>query len=153
VRLSRPDFRLLLPDDARQYRGISLAGWFLAVYATIATIRSCIHIMAPDGGASSIAGLNVQVEGGANVVAIFGQWGVEQLLIAASTWLVVWRYRGLIPAALTMATLDQLLRLEVGNRKPVVSSHTPPGAYGSRILLPFCVLALVLSVIPRVPCD
>jgi hypothetical protein len=38
--------------------------------------------------------------------------------VAASTWLVVWRYRGLISAALTMATLDQRLRLEAGKRKP-----------------------------------
>jgi hypothetical protein len=130
---------------------MALASWFLTLYTAVATARSCIHIMAPDSGAGSIAGIDVQVEGGPNVVAIFGQWGVEQLLIAAGTWLAILRYRGLIPAALMVATLDQLLRLEVGHRKPVVSSHTPPGAYGSRILLPVCAVALVLSVVRRAP--
>jgi hypothetical protein len=41
-----------------------------------------VHIFAADGGANSIAGIAVDVEGGANIVAMFGQWGASQLLLA-----------------------------------------------------------------------
>ena len=110
VSRSGPDLRLLFPEDARHFRGHPVAFWFLVLYTIVATVRSLIHILTPDGGASSIAGVDIELPGGANLVALFGQWGVEQLLIAAITWVVIWRYRGLVPAMLTIACLDQLAR-------------------------------------------
>jgi hypothetical protein len=38
-------------------------------------------VFAPDGGAGSIAGIDISVAGGANIVAVFAQWGWTQLLL------------------------------------------------------------------------
>ena len=68
-------------------QGSRFAFYFLALVAIVSTIRSLIHIFAPDGGANSIAGLAVDVAGGANIVAMFAQWGASQLILAIFYWL------------------------------------------------------------------
>jgi hypothetical protein len=61
--------------------------------AIVSTVCSLIHIFAPDGGAHSIAGLVLDVAGGANLVAIFAQWGASQLILALFYWLAILRWR------------------------------------------------------------
>lgn len=65
------------PPPCDDYRGSRLAFYFLIFVAVISTARSLVHILAPDGGAGSIAGLVVDVASGANIVAMFGQWGAS----------------------------------------------------------------------------
>ena len=67
----------LLPPPCDDYRGSRLAFYFLIFVAVASTARSLVHILAPDGGAGSIAGLAVDVASGANIVAMFGQWGAS----------------------------------------------------------------------------
>jgi hypothetical protein len=66
-------------SDTNEYRGSRLSFLFLVVLTTVATGRSLAHIFLPDGGAGSIAGMDVEVEGGNNIIAMFGQWGFSQL--------------------------------------------------------------------------
>ena len=47
-------------------------------YLVFITTRSLIHLLLPGGGAQSIASIDVQVAGGSNIVAMFGQWGAIQ---------------------------------------------------------------------------
>ena len=59
---------LLLPARAdNTIRGSRLPLYSLIVVAAIGTVRSCIHIFAPDGGAGSIAGINLAPDGAAEV--------------------------------------------------------------------------------------
>ena len=69
-----------------------------------------------DGGANSIAGIDLDVQ---NIVAIFAQWGLEQLLLASLAWLALLRYRGLIPLILLINLLDNIGRILVGRSKPL----------------------------------
>ncbi|CAF4025440.1 unnamed protein product, partial [Rotaria sp. Silwood1] len=69
------DFSMLLPAPCNNYAGPTLAVWFLVIINTIGTIRSLIHMFFHDGGAQSIATMNLNVSGSQNIVAIFGQWG------------------------------------------------------------------------------
>ncbi|MGC9523485.1 MAG: hypothetical protein ACP5HG_16620 [Anaerolineae bacterium] len=142
----------LLPPVSARYRGSPLALCFLVLFAVTGTVRSLIHILAPDGGAGTIAGLTIQVDGGGNLVAIFAQWGASQLILALLTWLVVLRYRFLVPAMLAVVTLEQALRIGVGLLKPLDAAAAPPGAIGSTIVLPLALIALALSLrrTPRV---
>ena len=71
----RPDLSRLLPVDPQNYRGPLLAVWLLGAYLVIIVARSLVHLFAPDGGAGSIATIDLDVDGGANIVAMFGQWG------------------------------------------------------------------------------
>jgi len=140
------DWSRFLPSPCDDYRGSRLAYYFLIFVAVVSTVRSLIHIFAPDGGASSIAGLAVDVEGGANIVAMFGQWGASQLILALFYWLAILRYRSLVPFMLAMVVLEQALRIAVGQLKPVEVAAPPPGEIGSYILLPLSALALILAL-------
>jgi hypothetical protein len=106
------------------------------------------HIFLPDGGAGSIAGMDVEVEGGNNIIAMFGQWGFSQLLLAGLMWVIIFKQRHLVPLALLFQTLDWGGRILVGLIKPVEIASTPPGEIGSYILFPLCVIALWFSM-PR----
>ncbi|MCU0522355.1 MAG: hypothetical protein MUF84_16875 [Anaerolineae bacterium] len=140
------DWSRFLPRVSEGYRGSRLATYFLVLFAVVSTIRSLIHILAPDGGASSIAGIPVDVEGGANIIAMFAQWGASQMILALLTWLVILRYRFLVPLMLAIVSAEQILRIGVGQLKPVVVAAPPPGEIGSYILLPLSLLALLLSL-------
>jgi len=135
-------------SDANEYRGSRLSFLFLVVLTAVATGRSLAHIFLPDGGAGSIAGMDVEVEGGNNIIAMFGQWGFSQLLLAGLMWVIIFKHRHLVPLALLFQTLDWGGRILVGLIKPVEIASTPPGEVGSYILFPLCVIALWFSM-PR----
>lgn len=135
-----------LPPAAAEYKGPKIAIYFLILVAVVSTIRSLIHIFAADGGAGSIAGISVDVAGGINIIAMFGQWGASQLILAIFYWLAILRYRFLTPFMLAVVVLEQALRIGVGQLKPVEVASPPPGEIGSYILLPLSLLALILSL-------
>jgi hypothetical protein len=146
--VKRPSLSLLMPADTASYRGPRFIVYVLATYNAVGTVRSLIHIGAPDSGAQSIATMDVDAKSGPNVIAMLGQWGGAQLLMAAMIWVVLWRYRGLVPLMIAGVLAEQVLRVVVGEFKPIVSSRTPPGAL-SRIMLPLSLVVLVLALIPR----
>ena len=78
----RPSPAALLPANPALYDGPRLATWAAMIYLVFITVRSLIHLLSPDGGAQSIATIDVHVASGANIVAMFGQWGAIQLLLA-----------------------------------------------------------------------
>lgn len=141
------DWSQLLPAVDRAYRGPKPPFYFLVFVAIVGTIRSLIHIFAPDGGANVIAGINIEVQGGANIVALFGQWGAMQLMLALLYWVVIFRYRFLVPLMLAFVVLEQFWRLLAGVLKPLEVTSPPPGAIGSQVLLPLAVLALIWSLL------
>jgi hypothetical protein len=135
----------LLPAG-QDYEGPKPPFYFLILVVVASTVRSLIHIFFPDGGAGVIAGIDTSVAGGANIIAMFGQWGASQLILAVIDWLVILRYRSLTPLMLAVVVLEQLLRLGVGQIKPLEIAAPPPGAIGSQLLLPVAVLALIWSL-------
>ena len=106
--------------------------------------RSCIHIFAPDGGASSIAGINTSVEGGSNVISMFAFWGLAQLLMGLVYLAVFFRYKSLIPFMYMLIIIEYSGRVLIGMVKPLIVSHTPPGAIGDYILIPLAIMMLML---------
>lgn len=140
------DWSRLLPPVQQTYTGPKPPFYFFILVTLLSTVRSLIHILAADGGAASIAGLDVQVEGGGNLIAMFAQWGLSQLLLAGVYWLVIGRYRFLVPAMLAVVALEQALRLALGGWKPLEVVAPPPGALGSELLLPLAIIACLWSL-------
>ena len=139
----------LLPYPAdNKIRGSKLAVYVFALLAAVSTVRSLIHIFSPDGGAGSIAGMDLSVAGAGGIVFAFALWGSAQLVYALIQLAVAWRYRSLVPAMYLLLFVETLLRMLVGHLKPVTFVHTPPGAIGNYVMLPLCVLMLALCVIP-----
>lgn len=132
------------------YQGSRFSLIFLVLLTSITSLRSLAHVFLPDGGANSIAGLDVSVAGGSNLIAMFAQWGYTQLLLSVMMWGILIFARSLVPFALLVQTLDWGGRILVGQMKPIEVASPPPGEIGSYILLPLCLIALWLSL-PKKP--
>lgn len=128
------------------YQGSRFSLIFLVLLTSITTLRSLAHVFLPDGGANSIAGLDVSVAGGSNLIAMFAQWGYTQLLLSVMMWGILIFARNFVPFALLVQTLDWGGRILVGQMKPVEVASPPPGEIGSYILLPLCLIALWFSL-------
>jgi len=138
---------LLFPDKAdNTLRGWKLPLYVLLLIALIGTVRSFIHILSPDGGAGSIAGMNLAVTGAHEVIFAFALWGAEQLVYALIQWLVILRYRSLVPFMWVVQFFETILRMLVGRIKPVTFAHTPPGAYQNYIYLVLAVMMVGLTL-------
>lgn len=106
-------------------------------------------MLAPDGGAGSIAGMDLSIEGAAagapGIIFAFALWGSAQLVYALLQLAVAFRYRSLVPFMYLLLLVETLLRMLVGHLKPVHFAHTPPGAYANYVMLPLSLLMLILS--------
>ena len=140
------DFRYLLATPDQGYRGSKGSFWFLVAMSVLVTARSLIHMFAPDGGANSIAGLTVEGDAGDNLVHLFAQWGLEQLILAIVAWVVIVRYRFLVPFVLLIQLVDWLMRGVIGEIKPLVVESMPPGGIGNIIFVPLLAIALWFSL-------
>jgi hypothetical protein len=138
---------ILFPAQAdNTIRGSKWPQYLFILVAAIGLVRSCIHIFSPDGGAGSIAGMNLAVTGANEVIFAFALWGAEQLLYDLLQWVVILRYRSLIPMMWGVQFLETLGRMLVGRIKPVTFAHTPPGAYQNYIYLALAMLMLMLAL-------
>ena len=143
-----PSPAALLPADPTAYAGPRLAVWGVLAWLVVITVRSCLHLLTPDGGAQSIATIDLSVAGGSNIVALFGQWGASQLLLAGLLWVLVLRWRGLVPLALAVFVAEPCLRGLAGHLKPITTMGTAPGAALNWVVLPVLAGLLWLSLCP-----
>jgi len=128
------------------YKGYKLALWVFMLLAIVSTARSLIHFLAPDGGAGSIAGLDLSM-GAENIIFTFSLWGLSQLIYAFIQLLIAFRYRTLIPLFYLILFFETLGRMAVGQMKPpVLLDGTPPGGIANYIILPLSVVMFILSL-------
>ena len=91
----------LLPAKAGNVlHGTKIPHYLLILVAAIGVVRSLIHILSPDGGAGSIAGMDMAVSGANEVIFAFALWGSAQLVYALLQWVVILRYRSLVRRAM-----------------------------------------------------
>ena len=131
-------------DNIFQGHKIAAIIFLLITFVTIA--RSCIHILAPDGGAGSIAGINVSVEGGSNIISTFAFWGLSQLLMGFVYLVVFFRYKSLIPFMYLLLFVEYSGRTVLGFIKPLEVTHIPPGAFFDYVMIPLAIIMLILSL-------
>jgi hypothetical protein len=125
-----------------------LPRWFAAAYLVVIVVRSLIHMFSADGGAHSIATIDTSVAGGSNIIAIFGQWGAIQLLLALLLWTLLLRYRGLTALVLLTLLLEPFLRSLAGHLKPIETVGTAPGAALNWVVVPVLAVMLWLALCP-----
>ena len=80
----------------------------LLMYGLARVVTGGWHMFAPDGGAMTIAGLDLSLEGPA-IVALFAWAGATQLTIGLAAMVVAFRAPPLWSWMLTIATLEQAL--------------------------------------------
>lgn len=132
-----------------EFKGIKVALYMFYILTAITIVRSVIHILAPDGGAQSIATipLNSYSEEAKNtVIYMFGTWGLSQLLMGIMYLIVSIRYKSLIPLMYIFICCEYIGRLFIGQMKPIILIGTAPGIIGNYILVPLSIILFVLSI-------
>ena len=114
------DLRAIFPAIGSEYRGTAVSFWFLVVMAVLTTARGLAQIFLPDGGTEVIGNMHFSPTPLREImIGIFGQWGLAQLLIAVVVWVVILRYRFLVPFALFLLLLGLVGSFGVSQSKPV----------------------------------
>lgn len=140
-------FEKIFPKNANNdYKGNKLAAYVFLLLAVIGTVRSCIHFLAHDGGAGTIAGMDLSVAGADGIIFAFSLWGSSQLLYAIIQLVVFFRYRTLIPFMYILMLCETAMRMFIGHIKPVHFAHTPPGEILNHIMIPLTIIMFLLSL-------
>ena len=143
------DIKKLLPDNPTKFEGFRAVRIVTAIYLLVMVVRSCIHLLAADGGAQSIAGIDTSVEGGNNIIAIFHQWGAIQLILAVLLLVLFFRYPGFTPLILLTLALDPVMRFIAGQMMSVTSTGTPPGEALNTAAFYLLALLFIASLIKK----
>jgi hypothetical protein len=111
----------------------------IVLLGLINLVRGSIHLFAPDGGLTDIAGIDLSQ--GRDIILFFiGAVGVGQLTLGLVDLAVAWRFRGMVLPLLVIHMVGSCLGLFlffVQRPLPV----TPPGQYGA--VVSFVVFGLI----------
>ena len=142
----------LMPDSIdNRFRGKKISQYAFLIITVVTIVRSLIHVIAPDGGAQSIATIPLDAystEAAAAVILMFSFWGLSQLLMGLVYIGVYVKYKSLIPMMYVLLIIEYAMRIVIGQMKPIVTTGTAPGSVGSWIMVPVCVVLLILSLLP-----
>lgn len=138
--------RLLPPSTNAAYEGSLLAAHLLAVLGVLTIVPGCIHSFLPDGGAGTIAGLDLG-RCRSVIVALFAWAGATQIVFGLVMLLAATRYRPLVPLLLALVLVERGLHAaEAWLPSNRMTDHHPPEHYAVLIALPLVTAALVISL-------
>lgn len=141
--------RVFPPSTNDAYSGSLLSAYFLVLLSVLTIIPGCIHEFASDGGAGSIAGLDLSRHGRV-IVALFAWAGATQIAFGTATLVVALRYRSLVPLMLALVIVERSLHaLNAWVLKGGEPTHHPPEHYAVLVGLPLLIAAFVLSLRDR----
>jgi hypothetical protein len=136
----------LPPSTNKGFKGSPASAWFTVALGFGWLLPGLVHSLLPDGGAGSIAGIDMSVQPQL-VIALFAWAGATQIVHGLLLIMIGWRYRSLVPLALLLSLMERaLLSLSGWVRHVPADGHHPPQHYGSLILLPVILLFLILSL-------
>ena len=130
---------------------MKFTSWNLVIYVcflfilTTETVRSLLHMLLPDGGANSIAGIDTSGTNGSNLIAIFGQWGTTQLVLVILYWILFIYDDSYMTLIFGLVALEYFLRIMEGWFKSLQTSKPPPGAILSYVILPLSIIFMFWS--------
>jgi len=143
--------RLLPPSTNAAYSGALLSAYFLTLFSVLTIVPGCIHSFVPDGGAGTIAGLDLS-QNGRVIIALFAWAGATQIAFGLACLVVSLRYRSLVPLMLALAVVERSLHaLDAWVTKGAGAPHHPPEHYAVLVGLPLLLVALALSLRDRAP--
>ena len=143
------NLKKVLPSEISSYGGYRIVRIATALYLMVMIARSSIHLLSSDGGANGIAGIDISVAGGDNIVAIFHQWGATQLLLALFLTLLFFRYPGMTPLVLLTLAVEPIMRLIAGQMKSVTADGSPPGESLNGLSFVLLAVLFIASVLEK----
>lgn len=140
----------ILPAVADQnYRGFKTALWLLGV---LLLLKLGMGVGCTFNGyetASTADGIPLNTfppAAAQTVVYLMAAWGIGQLALAAIGWIVLIRYRSLVPLMFALQLFEMLGRKAAHLFIPVVRVGTPPGYFVNLFLIALMLVGLALSL-------
>jgi hypothetical protein len=140
------DLKKVFPSELSSYVGYRIVRITTALYLMVMIGRSSIHLFSSDGGANGIAGIDISVAGGDNIIAIFHQWGATQLILALLQSLLFFRYPGMTPLVLLTLAVEPVMRFIAGQMKPLITDGPPPGESFNGVAFIILIALFIASV-------
>jgi hypothetical protein len=137
----------ILPQPNNSYSGSKISLYYLVLLACMFTFRGCVHYFAPDVGNGIIAGIPLETypEGAVQTINTHaGNFGRYHLIEAVLAWLIIFRWRALIPIFFLYVGITEVMGIILITWKPL--PVTPPGEIGAYLLFPITLVAFLLSV-------
>ena len=145
------DIKKVLTKDISIFQGFRPIRLIAFLYMLVMVTRSCVHLFTADGGAQSIAGIDISVEGGDKIIAIFHQWGAIQLILAALLLLLFFRYPGLTPLILLTLAIEPVMRFIAGQMMRLTTTGTPPGKTFNAAAFTLLLILFIVSLVNKTP--
>ena len=143
----------LLPariDD--RYRGHPLALWLFVPIALQKLAESLTHLLKSDGGAQSISTMPLDrypASAAQNIVGLMARVGLEQLLLATLSVLVLIRYRAMLPLMYALIVAHYVGGRILSQLKPLVLAGTSGVGAAHLVIAVLGAAGLALSLIGR----
>ena len=149
-------FEILFPKSAdNNYKGYKLVFYLFIPFLLLMTWRSIIHMSFEEFGLHDIANVKV-LTGNPDpmplIYAFFSAWGLIQLIFCAFAWIIVIRYRSLIPLTILAFLVEWSVR--VFNASPIVndpiySDGITPGMVYAPYMTLFLLALFIFSLIKK----
>ena len=139
---------LFPPVADNRYPGRRLGLWLFALMLLKIAMGLNVMFNTPSV-AQSADGIPVDTfdpAGRATFLSIFAAWGLCQLVLGLACFVVLLRYRSLVPLAFLALLLEQAGRKLLQLHWPIERLGTPPGPTINAVLLGILLLGLALSL-------
>ena len=135
-----------------RFRGPAAALWLFVPLALMKLTLGVAHIARADGGAQSVSTmpLDSYPAGAAqNIIGLMARMGLEQSLLGVIFFVVLLRYRALVPLMYLVAVLHFLGSKAIGEWKPLALAGASGAATMHLIVGAVSLVGLVLSLMGR----
>ena len=123
------NFNLLPKTANNEFEGNKIALWGFILFTALMTWRSIIHMFFEEYGFHTIANfivLNGDPDPNLILYRFFSLWGLSELIICILCWIVVIRYKSLIPLMYVLWILEWAVRLFY---YPIFKDYIDPNLY------------------------
>ena len=154
------NFRNILPKSAdNNFKGHKLALWGFVLFTILMTWRSIIHMLFEQYGFHEI-GSFVAISGEPDpmplIYRFFSLWGFAQLIFCFVCWIVIFRYRSLIPLMYIFWLFEWGFRLfgyplikEEIAIQGLYTTNITPGVYYAHLAALILIILFGLSILDR----
>jgi hypothetical protein len=154
------NFRNILPKSAdNKFKGHKLALWGFILFLVLMTWRSIIHMLFEQYGFHEI-GSFVAISGEPDpmplIYRFFSLWGFAQLIFCFVCWIVIFRYRSLIPLMYIFWLFEWGFRLfgyplikEEIAIQGLYTTNISPGVYYAPLATLILIILFGLSILDR----
>ncbi len=150
-------FAMLFPKVAdNNYLGFRLVVYIFTPFLLLMTLRSIIHLFYAEFGLHNIANIIV-IEGSPDPMPIIysfsSLWGLIQLLFCAFSWVILFRYKSLLPLTILVFLIEWSFRVINSSSSPLnlaeYKTGMTPGIESAPFVTVFLLIIFITSLLKR----